>query len=358
MTTARTLAVKRDALETTTLLEEALPELGAGDVLLAIDRVGLTTNNVTYALLGATAFRYWDFFPTKPGFGIVPVWGFATVAASKVEGVEVGSRVYGYFPMANYLIVRPTRINESGFTDASPHRADLPAAYNSYTMTSTDPIYSAANEDLEVLFRPLFWTSFLLADQIVDTDYYGAEQLVISSASSKTAYGTAAILSSQGRHVVGLTSANNADFTRGLGCYDLVLTYDDVDQLATAPSAYIDFSGSGDTLVSLRRHLGDHLVREVIVGVTHQQLAGPAALGGSRTSVFFAPDQLRKRNEDWGRAELAGRLASVWFDFVLLARDSVDVVVGTGFDALRDVWLEVLGGTSSPRAGHVLVLSQ
>jgi|GEM_PF-6488779 len=42
--------------------------------------------------------RYWDFFPTEPGLGVVPVWGFANVEASNVDGVDVGSQVYGYLP--------------------------------------------------------------------------------------------------------------------------------------------------------------------------------------------------------------------------------------------------------------------
>jgi hypothetical protein len=101
---------------------------------------------------------------------------------------------------------------------------------NAYVLTTTDPSYSAADEDLHILFRPLFWTSFLLADQIVDQDFHGAAQIVFSSASSKTAYGTAAMLQGQGRDIVGLTSARNVEFTDGLGCYDVVMSSDDIDQ--------------------------------------------------------------------------------------------------------------------------------
>ena len=78
------LAVDRDDLARTTLLEQAVPEVGDGDALLRVDRVGVTANNVTYAVLGK-AFRYWDFFPTAPGWGVVPLWGFAEVVASAAE---------------------------------------------------------------------------------------------------------------------------------------------------------------------------------------------------------------------------------------------------------------------------------
>jgi hypothetical protein len=351
-----TFAVKRDNLSATTVLTTELPPLAAGEVLLKVDRVGLTTNNVTYAVLGATAFRYWDFFPTEEGLGVVPVWGFASVEASNADGVEVGARVYGYLPTGSHVIVKTGRVDVRGFNDVSTHRADLPSPYNAYALTTTDPSYSAADEDLHILFRPLFWTSFLLADQIVDQDFHGAAQIVFSSASSKTAYGTAAMLKDQGRDIVGLTSTRNVEFTEGLGCYDVVMSYDDIDQLADVPTAYIDFAGSGGTLTALRDHLGDHVVRELIVGVTHHEIGGPSALGGPRTSFFFAPDQMLKRVADWGRERLDQEFAAAWSEFVPQARTWVDVVVGQGPDPLKAAWLDVLDGTVSPRTGHVLVL--
>ena len=119
-------------------MEGDVPEIGDGEALLRVDRVGLTANNVTYAVLGES-FRYWDFFPPGkgcgPGWGLVPLWGFADIAASAVAGVPVGGRVYGYLPPASHLVVRPGRADERGFRDASPHRAPLPSPYNAYVVT-------------------------------------------------------------------------------------------------------------------------------------------------------------------------------------------------------------------------------
>ena len=70
-----TFAVARDDLSRTTLADGAAPALADGEALLRVDRVGLTANNVTYGVLGE-AFRYWEFFPTEPGLGVVPLWGF------------------------------------------------------------------------------------------------------------------------------------------------------------------------------------------------------------------------------------------------------------------------------------------
>ena len=57
---------------------------------------------------------------------------------------------------------------------------------------------------------------------------------MLSSASSKTAYGTAFLLHGQGPQLVGLASAPNVAFTQSLGCYDRVLPYAAIDQLSPA----------------------------------------------------------------------------------------------------------------------------
>ena len=74
----------------------------------------------------------------------------------------------------------------------------------------------------------------MLADHLADNGFYGAQVLVLSSASSKTAYAAAFELHGKGPRVVGLTSPGNVEFTRGLGCYDEVLTYEEVSKLDTA----------------------------------------------------------------------------------------------------------------------------
>jgi hypothetical protein len=354
MTSFWALAVARDDLSRTTLFEDAVHEIGDGEALLRVDRVGLTANNVTYAVLG-DSFRYWDFFPTQPGWGLVPLWGFADIVASAVGGVPVGGRVYGYLPSASHLVVRPGRADARGFRDASPHRAQLPSPYNAYALTTGDMAYQADQEDLLVLYRPLFFTSFMLADRLQDNGLFGAEVLALSSASSKTAYGTAFLLRGRAPQVVGLTSAGNVAFVESLGCYDRVLPYDAIDQLSPAvPTAYLDFAGSTDVLARIRRHLDARLVYEAVVGVTSQEQSGTQALSSPRTTVFFAPDQMRKRAADWGREGLDLRFADAWRSFAAAAEGWVDVVRHHGPEALGQVWLEVLAGRSAPRVGHVL----
>ena len=84
-----TLTVERSDLARTRLIRSPVPDLAAGEALLRVDRVGVTANNVTYAVLG-DAFRYWEFFSTEPGRGVVPLWGFAEIAESRVDGLAAG----------------------------------------------------------------------------------------------------------------------------------------------------------------------------------------------------------------------------------------------------------------------------
>src|SRR5207244_9459863 len=122
------LEVARDDLARTRVVERALPEPAPGQALLRVERFGLSANNITYAVLG-DALGYWSFFPAEQPWGCIPVWGFAEVVAG--DALPQGTRVFGYCPMSTHMLVAPDRIDEGGFADASPHRADLPPAYNS-----------------------------------------------------------------------------------------------------------------------------------------------------------------------------------------------------------------------------------
>ncbi|XVV10118.1 DUF2855 family protein [Actinoplanes sp. CA-131856] len=348
-----TFAVARGDLGRTTVVNGPTPEIRSGEALLRVDRVGLSANNVTYAVLGE-AMEYWKFFPAGPHglgpeYGLPPLWGFAEVAESAATGVEVGTRVFGYLPPAGHLVVRPEQIDSSGFRDGSAHRAALPSPYNVYRRTADDDAYRDDQEDLLVLFRPLFFTSFMLADQVVDNDCYGARQVVISSASSKTAYAAAFELHGRGPRLIGLTSPGNTAFTRSLGCYDEVRSYDEISSLEEVPTAYLDLSGAPTTRTALRKLLGDLLVRDIAVGLTNQIPNADAA-----GEVFFAPVQMRKRRQDWGRDALERRFAQAWLRFADAAGTWLEVRAGDTPEDLRRFWLDVYHGHTPPRVGHVI----
>ena len=111
--------------------------------------------------------------------------------------------------------------------------------------------------------------------------------VILSRASSKTAYGAAFYLARRRRgpgsaKLIGLTSPANLSFTRGLGCYDEVLTYDDVASLpADVPGVYVDMSGSVAVRAAAHAHFALQLKYSCAVGGTHwDNLGGGKGLAG------------------------------------------------------------------------------
>jgi Protein of unknown function (DUF2855) len=350
--------VKRDDLRECRVAESEAPSVASGQALLRVDRFGLTANNVTYAVMGE-AMSYWDFFPAEDGWGRMPVWGFAEVERSEIEGVEVGARVYGYLPPSSHLLVTPGSVNGQGFTDRSPHRAALPSAYHRYLVSGEDPFYSADTEDIQMLLRPLFYTSFLIDDQLADAGLTERGPIVISSASSKTAIAAAFLLARrEGVELVGLTSAGNSEFVAGLGIYGRTVTYDEIGSLAGGPATYVDISGDGAVRQAVHSHFGDELVHSMAVGITHWEelSAGQGDLPGPAPALFFAPSRVEKRSADWGPAELERRVAEAWHPFCEWTAGWLETIPGQGFDGLQSAYLDVLEGRVSPKSAHILTL--
>jgi hypothetical protein len=349
--------VRRDDLHTCRVVEEDVGELEPGQTLLRIDSFGLTTNNITYAVFGE-AMSYWSFFPAEEGWGRVPVWGFAEVEAAGDTGLAGGARIFGYFPPSSHLVVTPERIDARGFVDATPHRARLPSAYNSYLLVEGSPLYEQRLEDQQMLLWPLFFTSFLLDDFLGREDLFGARTAVLSSASSKTALGAAFLLAQRvGVQVVGLTSPGREEFVEGLDVYGRVVAYPEVGSLPKEAAVYVDIAGDAEVRAAVHGHFGDELRHSAVVGATHwDQLAAEeaASLPGPRPVFFFAPDHLRRRSAEWGQEGLDSRLADAWRPFVEWSTDWLEVVCGEGGEAVKAAYLELLDGRMDPKVGHVL----
>jgi hypothetical protein len=351
--------VKRDDLERCRFAEAPLPDLEPGQALLDVSAFGLTSNNITYAVYGE-AMSYWDFFPAEPGWGRIPVWGFADVATSRHEDLGVGTRVFGYLPMSSHLVVTPEPVDEGGFTDAAPHRSGLPSIYNVYMRVDADPAYEARYEDQRMLLRPLFGTSFLIDDFLADNGFFGASTVVLSSASSKTALGTAFLVSRrEGIEVIGLTSPGNLAFVEGVGTYDRVVAYEAIGSLPTARAVYVDMAGDAAVRGAVHLHYGDQLAHDAAVGDTHWDSPGgaPADLPGPQPALFFAPDQLSKRRREWGEEGFA-RLGEAWRPFVEWTDGWLEIVHGGGPETIESAYLELLAGRVSPSVGYVLSMEE
>jgi hypothetical protein len=368
-TTAR-LLTRKDALSRSGIVMERIDlRPAAGEVILKVDRVALTTNNITYAAFG-DAMGYWNFFPTQEAdWGHMPAWGFADIVASAAPGVEVGERFFGYFPLARHLRVQPERISERGFYDGAEHRRSLTSAYNQYTRCSRDPAHARADENILMLVRPLFVTSYMLADFLQDNAFFGARRLVISSASSKTAYGTAFCLQDETKvELTALTSERNRNFVETLGCYHRTVTYGDLESIAAdQPTLYVDFSGDEALRARVHRHFGPALVYDCYAGsAQNTQFLRKQNLPGPDPKFFFAPTQIRKRNADWGYDGFNQRFNSAQQRFIrrlvspsdATAQPWMQVIEHRGLEAARKVIAELHDGKADPAVGHVVVLGR
>jgi hypothetical protein len=353
--------VDRNDYRRTRIVEFAPPPLHEGEVRLRVDAFGFTANNITYAAAG-DMIGYWTFFPAPAldddvNWGRVPVWGFADVVESRCDGVGEGERLFGYLPMSTELVIRPTHVSTGSLIDGATHRSALPAVYNNYERCSGTPGYRVELEAEQMLYRPLFFTSFLIDDFLADNQFFGASTVVLASASSKTAFGTAHLLSRRGGlTVVGLTSPGNVDFVEGLGCYDQVVTYDEIASLPSGPAVFVDMSGNAAVVRAVHEHYGDELTHSAIVGITHweDRLGSFDPMPGPAQAMFFAPSQIEKRRGEWGPGVIEARLGEAWGPFVEQVTGWIEIEHGTGVDAVGDVYVEMLENRTRPDIAHVL----
>src|SRR6202165_3665140 len=256
--------VARNDLQQCKFIETQLPDaadLPEDALLIKIDRFAFTANNITYAVLG-DQLKYWHLFPAPENFGNIPVWGFGEVIASKHPGISEGERLFGYFPMATHLVIEAADVSKRGLRDAAAHRQDVAPVYNAYARVSGDPAFAGRQGDFQALLRPLFMLSFLVDDFLAENEFYGARSVMLSSASSKTAFGLAHLLHTRRTDikVIGLTSPTNTDFVKSLGCYDEVVTYEAVASLPPdRPVALVDMAGNSELRAKLHRHFGNQM---------------------------------------------------------------------------------------------------
>lgn len=343
------------------------PSLGDGEIEVTIDRYALTANNITYAKLGKSFGSwtdmpgYWSFFPWQDeSKGQLPIWGFATVARSNHPDVSIGEELYGYFPMASHLVMTPGKISADSLHDVTAHRKTLAPVYNQYTRVNDAAGIKPEEKDLWPVFRPLLVTGYMICDQFHETEFYGAEQIVIASASSKTAMMTARCFDQfEGKpRLVGLTSAGNKKFVEATGLYDEVLTYEDVSQLNNnLQTALIDMAGNGAVIDALHHHFADQLKFSCLVGLSHWDSARPSRdLPGAPIVPFFAPGRIKQRSSDWGSSGLQIRLSAAWESFTDLAPTLTTIKEQKGASCAAAAYSDLVGGSVNP--AHSIVISQ
>lgn len=358
--------INQQDLADTKVVERELStsDLQPDEVLLETDSFGFSANNITYAALGFK-MGYWGFFPatdshdsSDTGFGIVPVWGFATVKASRHSGIKEGEKVFGYLPMASHWVIKAGKVAPHGFSDIHEKRKSISPVYDQYLRCFADPGYDASREAWQLNFRPLYMTSFVLDDFVAEKAR--DETLLLSSASSKTALGTAQLLKDKkaprkaSYRVVGLTSKANVDKVKASECYDAVYSYDDLSELGHDSSYWLlDFAANGTLINNLAKQLGDNLSAVTLIGATDwkaQEKPNPKLLDAE---IFFAPARVKLRQSEWGHDEFLTKYANAWQRFASKVSDQFFEQSHCGTEAITQLYLDTLNGSGQAKALNV-----
>ncbi len=336
---------------------DAVP--GEKEVLLKVDRLALTANNISYAAAG-DSLGYWGFFPADEGWGRIPAMGWGEVIASAHPDIQAGERVWGFFPFSTHLKILAGKARGGQFFDVSPHRATYAPVYSQFDRASANPIYEAAREDQDSLLRGLFMTSWLVEDFLQVNGAFDAGACLVTSASSKTSIALAHCVRERGALTgIGLTSPGNVAFCKSLGCYDKVVTYGDVAGLdAGQPVVLVDMAGSAKILGDLHHHYGDNMKHSCRIGATHYEEMGSVdGLPGARPEFFFAPSHIKSRGAELGVAELMKRLGGAFVGFRRFADGWLKIQRHYGPEAVAAVYRQVLAGKADPATGQIISVS-
>ena len=342
--------------------------IGYGEITVQVESYAFTSNNVTYGVAGDT-IGYWKFFPTgndiNNEWGCIPMWGFAEITHSGIEDLNVGERLFGYFPAAESLILSPVKISTQSFSDGKEHRKDLPPVYNNYVRLNGDQNYDASMDAVRALLFPLHITAFCLCDSLAEDAYLEASQIIIVSASSKTAIGLAQGLddAENAPKTIGLTSSGNTEFVKSLGCYDEVISYDELSNLDYSKgSVMVDMAGNREILGTLHKELGDNMLKCLTVGMTHwdNETTAEDALGQAmlrdRTEFFFAPAHIQKRIGDWGHDGYAEKTNLFMTARALQSKNWMQLKEIHGLENFTSTYKEMVAGKINPSEGIIVNL--
>lgn len=187
------------------------------------------------------------------------VWGIAQVTESQLENVKVGTKFTAMLPIGETVSFKNAWIDVEDETKLIVDRPTTNPAYNVFSkLVQLGDGKDEQYEDIALACMPGILTGFGLNYNLRKHDFYGADVIVLTSASSKVALALALYLKYNGKNddqpkvmkkIVGYTSESNREFCRKTGLYDEVLGYDDMVS-ASSPNekkkcVIIDIAGRG-----------------------------------------------------------------------------------------------------------------
>ena len=155
-----------------------------------------------------------------------------------------------------------------------------------------------------------------------------------------------------------MTSAGNVDFVKSLGWYTSVVTYDDIASLPVVDAVSVDMAGDAVALAAVHELLGDRLGWSMIIGKSHHDSPLAEISGGPTPQLFFAPTEVSRRLEDWGRDEYQRRCAEALDEFVAGSERWLTVARSTGAADAQSTWRDVFDGAVAPSTGRIVSLHE
>jgi len=246
--------------------------------------------------------------------------------------------------------------------------------YKQMTFCETDPMYQKDREDDIMLYRPLFWTSYWFEDWLNANNYFTTKTVVVSSASSKTAFTVAYNIQrrkqqprSPAVRVVGLTSQSNLQFTRNLGLYDDIFTYADLASVASTnpssqPLIYVDVLGNPPLNSRVNEVLSPSVFVSLGMSNPTDGATGSVISKGDKgkTSVksFFMPEWLAVRIKQLNPQQIVKLQVEAW---VALMRDcvkwvNIEKIYGTGESGVILSYRKTLEGKVGADKGQAFSL--
>jgi hypothetical protein len=193
-----------------------------------------------------------------------------------------------------------------------------------------------------------------------EKSWYGAKQILILSASSKTSIGLGYALQADENapNVIGVTSKRNLEMVEGLNLYDHSLSYDAIQEIdSNIPTLIVDMSGNGSLLAALHTHLGEHMVRTINVGLTHWMNAkGQKGIITERSKQFFVPSQAEKRIKEWGMATFNQKTTNFILEASAKTSQWMNFRTIEGLSGMADIHQAVCEGRIAPNEGLIVEL--
>ncbi|ARN75722.1 DUF2855 family protein [Oceanicoccus sagamiensis] len=388
------LATDRKNLEKTTLLTDELPALADNEIRLSVDKVGLSANNHFYLQMGNAPFlKFFSVYPLNDQYkhlANMPAWGVATIIESANPEFSVGERFRGFLHISNVVQMKAKR-SADGFTAYGGKRDKLNQAYNGFVQLKDDsnsPIKGTGDKsDLAMTAAPSALSGFMLYELLKMNDFYQANSVVLTSASSKFSLATALLLQDDRKTgalqaVIGYTAKSNADFVKNTGLYDIVLSYeDDIPNDQALTPVLVDIAG--DAVIYKR--IKQSLIKTLAVGGTHSNAKastftafGPSGIlkmmidmmapkpvqkWAAKTfnpplEMFFAPTVIDELLARWGKDDMEKKSDIALTRFVDAAIDNhwIKVAKSEEIAEIEAAYLRIVNGEVPPNEAVILSL--